>query len=678
VIDFFCLAKPLEIHGITPSSENRCTIEAPSGRVVVALEPLKAQQRIHLAEGVEFDPSSDELYRGGRVSKLERIPAAVLRLLIEKQGQVVKREEIVERVWGKDVFLDTDNGINSAIRKVRQALKDDPDAPRFIQTISGRGYRFLGQAEADQKAVSPKSALEVSPLAETQAPIDQTAATASVGRKRFLNRSLVFFLVIAALAITATSWVLIRNAAKGTAHSPIHSLAVLPLQNLSGDPTQDYLADGMTESIIGRLSAIRELRVISRTSSMRFKDTHLSVPEIARQLNVDAIVEGSVIRDGNRIRVHAQLIRAATDTHFWSESYDRELKDLLSLQSDVSQSIADKVEVTITEPERQRLASVPPVPPEVYENYLKGQFALQKSNNRADTEKSIEFFQRAIEKDPSFAPAYLGLSDAYFYLSTIFIGVRPEEVRPKSMDAARKALELDPQSVGAHLRLALLQMLDWQWARAETEFRRALELNPNSGAAHDGLAHWLAIQGRTDEALAWARRGRELDPFEVSDSDLSWLLFLAHRFPEAVQESHIAVSLQPDDPGALWYLGYALIANGQPEEAIPPMEKALAISDRSPGVMGVLIRAYAHAGRRADALRLLAELKRREKSGYIPAGAFVNAYLGLGETDEAFAALEQGYKEHSNILQFLKVHPHFDPIRNDPRFKDLLHRLGLD
>ena len=334
--------------------------------------------------------------------------------------------------------------------------------------------------------------------------------------------------------------------------------------------------------------------------------------------------------------------------------------------------------MTITEPERQRLASVPPVASEVYEDFLKGQFAFERSNDRADTEKSIEFFQKAIEKDPSFAPAYLGLANAYFYLSSIFIGVRPEEVRPKSVAAVRKALELDPQFAPAHLRLGQLQMLDWHWAEAETEFRRALEINPNSGAAYDCMAYWLVTQGRTDEALEWAHRGRELDPFEVSDVDLTWFLFLGHRFPEAIQEARIAVSLEPNGPGGLWFLGYALIANGQPEEAIAPMEKALANSNRSPGVLGVLVRAYAHSGRRADALRVLDELKRQQKSGYVPAGAFVNAYLGLGETDAALAALEEAYKEHSVIVQYLKVHPHFDPIRNDPRFRDIVHRAGLD
>lgn len=648
------------------------------GADFVASEPLKTQHRIHLGEGIELDPSSDELSRSGRVFKLERIPATVLLLLVEKRGQVVRREEIVERVWGKDVFLDTDNSINSAIRKIRQALKDDPDSPRFIQTISGRGYRFVGQAGSIPGDLEPQPKVVPPAVPETSSQVVQVTPAGLVERK-YLSRRNTVLAAVAVAALIGVGWLLIRRSATPIPHAQIHSLAVLPLKNLSGDPNQEYLADGMTESIIGRLSGIRELRVISRTSSMRFKDTHLSVPEIARQFGgVDAIVEGSLIRDGNRIRVHAQLIRAATDEHFWSETYDRELKDVLSLQSDVAQSIADKVAVTITGPERKRLASVAPVPPEVYENYLKGRFALGHSNSRLEIEKSMAYFQRTIEKNPSFAPAYVGLSDAYIDMGSVFVGVRPEEVRPKAMAAIRKALELDPQSVDAHILLARMYDTQWQWTEAEAEFRRALELNPNNAAAHLGLARWLTIQGRTDEAISWVRRGRELDPLQVSIWDIYWPLFVSHRYPDAIQELRSALALQPNDTSALWGLGYALIANGQPEQAIPPMEKALSLSGRSPGVIGVLIRAYAHAGRRADALRLLAELKQRQKSGYIPAGAFVNAYLGLGDTEQAFAALEQGYKEHSNILQFLKVHPHFDPIRNDPRFRDLVRRVGLD
>jgi tetratricopeptide (TPR) repeat protein len=389
-------------------------------------------------------------------------------------------------------------------------------------------------------------------------------------------------------------------------------------------------------------------------------------------------VEGSVMRDGNRIRVHAQLIRAATDEHFWSETYDRDLRDVLALESDVAQSIARKVAVTVTGKEQERLTAARSVSPGLYESYLKGQFALDKSNSRAGIEQSIGYFEQAINRDPSFAPAYLGLANAYGGLSTIFIGAPPENARSKAMSAVRRALELDPGSTEAHLLLAGMELIRWQWAEAESEYRRALELNPNDGAAHAGLAHWLLCQGRTEEALAWAQRGRELDPLAVSGDDISWIFFSARRYDEALRESRSLVAVHPDDAGALWDLGFVLIAKDQSQEAIPVLEKAVSISDRSPGVIGVLIRAYAHAGRRADALRLLAELKRRKQAGYIPAAAFVNAYLGLGENDQAFAWIEQAYKEHSDILQFVKVHPYFDPIRNDPRFAELVRRVGLN
>ena len=634
------------------------------------------QHRIHLGEGVELDPASDELYRGDRKFKLERIPASVLLLLVERRGELVRREDIVERVWGKSAFLDTDNSLNSAIRKIRQALKDDPDSPRFIQTISGRGYRFLVHSDAERVAGAP----ELEGRSDVPSPLpvaDPVQAAAAAERRGRFNVALVLPTAMALLAVAAAIWLLDQTFLRTTPTPSLRSLAVLPLENLSGDPSQEYLADGMTESIIGRLSAIRELRVISRTSVMRFKDTKLTVPEIAKQLNVDAIVEGSVIREGNRIRVHAQLIRAASDAHIWAESYDRELKDVLSLQSDVAQAIADKVEVTITGAERQRLVSVTPVPPEVYEKYLRGQWTLRNSNDKGDVDKSIGYFQQAIEKDPTFAPAYLGLANAYMNLSSIYIGAPPEEMRRKALEAGNKALELDPQSAEAHIFLAGMYQGQWQWAQAEAELQRTLQLNPNNAAAHDAMAHWLSCQGRTEEALTWARRARALDPGETV-GNLIWILFVSRHHEDAIRELRSVLALTPDDPGALWNLGYNLIAIGQPEQAIPPLEKALTISHRSPGVAGVLIRAYAHAGRRDDALRLLAELKQRQKAGYVPAGAFINAYLGLDDTEQAFAALEQGYKEHSNILQFLKVHPHFDPIRNDPRFRNLLHRVGLD
>jgi TolB-like protein/tetratricopeptide (TPR) repeat protein len=483
---------------------------------------------------------------------------------------------------------------------------------------------------------------------------------------------------VALLAMLSVTWVMTRSRGKGATRPKIMSLAVLPLKNLSGDPSQEYLADGMTESLIGRLSSIHNLRVISRTSAMHFKDTQLSVPEIAKTLGVDAIVEGSVIREGNRIRVHAQLIRAATDEHFWSETYDRELGDALALESEVAQSIAGKVQVTVTGQEHERLTAARSVSPEVYESYLKGVFALDKSSGRAGIEEGIGYFEEATRRDPTFAPAYVGLADAYSELSTVFIGGRPEELRPKVISAARKALELDPELAEAHVLLASMQKDQWQWTEAEAEYRRALDLNPNDAIAQNGFAEWQLSQGHPEEALAWARRAREHDPLAVSGVRIGWILFHARRYQEAIHELRSVLVVLPDDTGALWFLGFALIANGQAEEAIPVLEKVVSISDGSPGAIGVLIRAYAHAGRRTDALRLLEELKRRQKTSYVPTAAFVNAYLGLDDKEQAFAWLERAYQEKSNILQFLKVHPFFDPVRDDPRFADLLRRVGLD
>jgi TolB-like protein/tetratricopeptide (TPR) repeat protein len=483
---------------------------------------------------------------------------------------------------------------------------------------------------------------------------------------------------VGVLGLLAVAYVMSRVLKGNAGQSKITSLAVLPLKNLSSDPTQEYLSDGMTDALIDSLSRIHDLRVISRTSVMRFKNPQVSVPEIARTLNVDGIVEGSVMREGNRIRVTAQLIRGATDEHFWSETYDRELRDVFAVQSEIAQSIAKKVQTTATGEERQRLMAARSVAPEVYESYLKGRFAYDKSNGRAGVDESIGYFDHAIELDPTFAPAYVGRANAFSELGTVFVGVPPEETRPKVIGAARKALELDPDLAEAHVLLANVQREQWHWADAETEYRRALELNPNDADAHAGLALWLLCRGRTDEAVAWAQRGRELDPLAVSGASIAWILFQSHRYQDAIRELRSALAVQPDDASALLYLGFTLVANNQAGDAIPVLEKAISLSNGSPAATGVLIRAYSHNGRRTDALRLLAELQKRKKAGYVPAAAFVNAYLGLGDNEQAFVWLEQAFKEQSNILQVIKVHPFFDPLRADPRFADLARRVELD
>jgi TolB-like protein/Flp pilus assembly protein TadD len=505
-------------------------------------------------------------------------------------------------------------------------------------------------------------------------------ADAEIAREPRTRAASRWLILVGAVSVAMVTVVYLATRGRaGDATAPkIRSLAVLPLKNLSGDSTQEYISDGVTEALIGQLAAIHNLRVVSRTSVMRFKETQLSVPEIAKALGVDAIVEGSVIREGSRIRVHAQLIRGTTDEHFWSESYDRALGDVLTLESDLAQAIAGKVEVTVTGQERSKLVAARHVSPEVYESYLKGQFALRKSNNRSDIEESIRDFDETIRQDPAFAAAYLGLADAYNELGTVFIGAPPAETRAKVITTARKALELDSELAEAHVQLAAVYQREWRWSDAEAEYKWALQLRPNDASAHLGFASWLLAEGRTEEAMEWSKRARELDPLAVTGTGLAWILFSARRYDEAIRELHAKLAVTPDDASALWFLGFSLIGEGKPEDAIPPLERAVSLSHGSPGAIGVLARAYGHAGRRSDAFRLIEELKRRRQKGYVPTAPFVQAYVGLADYDAAFAWFERAYEEKSNILQWIKVEPFPDVMRNDPRFADLIHRVGLD
>ena len=631
----------------------------------------------------EVDMRAGEVYKHGIRLKLQDQPFQILAVLLERPGEVVTREELCQKLWPTDTFVDFDTGLNSAIKKLRDVLADSAEEPRYIETLPRRGYRFIAKVE-NKVPAAPLEAWVLSrklPLEEEENGLRaKRPADGEVDvRPSGTSQARLWFVLggVAGLALIAITYVILRGHTGHTTQTKIMSLAVLPLSNLSGDSTQEYLADEMTEELCGRLARIHELRVISRTSVMRFKGTKLPVPEIARTLRVDAIVEGSVIRQGNRIRVHAQLIRGSTDEHLWSDEYDGDLGDVLALESEVAQSIARSVEVKVTGEERARLVAAHQVSPNVYESYLKAEDVFGKTSSRAGFEQSIAYFEETIGKDANFAPAYVGLASAYERLGSILVGGAPKETHPKMISAARKAIELDPDLSAPHVLLAGAYQKQWQWSDAEAEFKRALELNSNDAGAYVGYAKWLLCQGRMDDALAWAQRARDLDPLGAAGDLLGpsgitkgWILFHARRYDEAIRE------LRSDDPGH-WYLGFALIANGQPDEAITVLEKALS-PDRSPAVMGVLVRAYAHAGRREKALRLLDELKRRQRTTYVPAAAFVNAYLGLGDNEQAFVWLEKAYKEESNLLQLLKVHPYFDPLRGDPRFTDLVHRVGLD
>jgi TolB-like protein/DNA-binding winged helix-turn-helix (wHTH) protein/Tfp pilus assembly protein PilF len=633
---------------------------------------------VHRFGAFEINPQGGELRKNGMRLRLSGQPFQVLAVLVERAGEVITREELHARLWAADTFVDFDHGLNNAVARIREVLDDSAERPRYVETIPRRGYRFIAPVSDVPSATSaPSAELKVIPVSAVTGP-GASGPSVRAPEKAFRFTHLQVLLGGAAvLVLFAFASVLYRaSVAKPGRQPAIKSVAVLPLKNLSGDPAQEYLADAMTEAIIGRLSGIHDLRVISRTSVMRFKNTQLSVSDIAGTLRVDTIVEGSVIREGNRIRVYAQLIRADTDEHFWSETYDREMGDVLSLQSDVAQSIAEKFQVTVTGQEKSRLVAARYVSPEVYESYLRGAFA--KSNSRAEVEKSIADFEEAIRKDPTFAAAYVGLAEAYDHLATILVGAPPAEMRPKVVSAARKALELDPQLAEAQAILADMYQEQWQWNEAKAGYNRALELNPNDPSAHLGYASWLTCQGRIEEALDWARRARELDPLGITGVNIGWILFHARRYDEAIRELRSVLAVHPDNAPARWFLGFALIGKGQPELAIPELEKTASLMHRSPGSIELLATANARAGRRREALRLINELKQRRRTTYVPAGAFINPHLGLGDYDEAFVWFERAYQEHSNILQFLKVHPFFDPVRQDPRFKDLLRRVGLN
>ncbi len=625
----------------------------------------------------EINLQTGELRKHGIRLRLSGQPFHVLTILLERAGQVVTREELHSRLWPAETFVDFDHGLNNAIARIREVLEDSSSAPRFVETLPRRGYRFI----------APLAPVE--PSAESRPAEPEPVATASVlevkrpeptpnlpAAKRFapLRRNILFAGAAALAALSA--FVVYNGVVRSVRWQGIRSLVVLPLKNLSGDPSQEYLADGMTEELIGRLAGIHDLRVISRTTAMRFKESTLSAQNIAKTLNVDALVEGSVIREGSRIRIHAQLIRAETDAHIWSETYDREMSDALAMESQVAQAIAEKVRATVAGEERSRLVAARRVSPEVYENYLKGEFG--RDNTRTELETSIAYFNTAIRQDPTFAPAYLGLAKSYDKLSLILVGgAPPSEARAKMISAAQKALQLDPSLAGAHALLAGVYQKRWQWSEAEAECKRALQLAPNDADAHMAFARWLICQGRTDEAISWALRARELDPMSGTAVSLAWILYLGRHYDDAIRELRSDLAVHPDSGAARSYLGFAFIAIRQPEMAIPEVEKMLVLMNRSPGALEILATVYAHAGRRAEALALVNELKLRREKSYVPAGAFIHPYLALHEYDEAFAWFERAYAEQSNILQFLKVHPLFDPIRSDPRFQNLVHRVGL-
>ncbi len=621
-----------------------------------------------------LDPSGYRLQRGDRLLRLEKIPMDLLILLAQRQGELVSREEIAGRLWGKDVFVDVEHGINTAIRKVRRALRDDPEKPRFIETVTGRGYRFAASVTC--------SSLDSSIQEPTLPPSPQESPTTAAGpAKRGLVLLYPRFLLgtVAVLALLAMGLLLNRGRnATATTQPAIKSLAVLPLKNLSGDPGQEYVADGMTEELIGRLCNIHGLRVISRTSAMRFKDTHQSVPEIARALHVDAVLEGSVTREGNMVRVHAQLIRGATDEHIWAQEYEREYRGLLALQEEVAQTIAQQIKATMTPQQKPGLANAHAVAPEVIDDYLKGRYY---SNQRTETalKKSIGYYQQAIARDPDYALPYCGLADTYALLG--YRGhVLSKDALSQAKTAALKAIQLDDNLAEAHASLAFIaETLEWDWPTAEREYKRALELNPGYARAHHWYAGYLMYMGRFDEGIAEERRAAELDPLSLPiNNAVAGRLLLAGRYDEALAQLRDTLDMDPHFAPAHNRLGWAYLGKGQHEEAIREFRNAVELSGSGdPDFLLDLGFAYAVLGNRREATKILATLKLQHQHGLVPSGSLGVLYGALGERNQAFGWLDKAYAEHDPELTYIKVGPRYAPLRNDARFKELVHRIGL-
>jgi TolB-like protein/DNA-binding winged helix-turn-helix (wHTH) protein len=601
----------------------------------------------------EVDLASGELRKQGVRIKLQDQPFQALVALIERPGEVLTREELQKRLWPADTTVDFDRGLNKAIARVRDALGDDADNPRFIETLPSRGYRFLTQVAA-------------SPVAEI---LSSPASVPPVRPRRRLPWVAGGFAVV--LLVTIGLYRLISPSPR------IDSIAVLPLENLSGNPEQEYFSDGMTDELIGEIAKIASLRVISRTSVMRYKGgARKSLQEIARELNVDAILEGTVVQSGQRVRITAQLIRASDDRHLLSEQYERELVDILALQGEVARAIAGSIRIKLTPGEQTSLTQTRRVSPEAYEAYLRGEYFLHKL--APGIARSIEYFKQAITLDPLQSEAYAGLAEALGYAG--IFGLRPSaETFPEARTAALKALELDPSNASAHNALAnVKQGYDWDLAGAEAEYRRALQLNPSDLLTRLWYAEYLTRAGRFEEAITEEGRVVELDPISpLSYSSRAMVFFRSRRYDEAIQSSRKALDLEPTFVNALWWEGLSYAGKGDFPKAIASLTRAVGMND-GPLFRALLGYVYGRAGDRAKALGILGELTMvtRQKRRFVSPMDFAILYSGMGDANLTFQWLEKAYQSRETRIHQLPS-MEFDSVRSDPRYADLMRRIGL-
>src|SRR5580692_3071405 len=638
-----------------------------------------------------LDCDSFELRRQGRSHKsarvsLERIPMELLILLLERQGSVVTRQEIVDRLWGKDVFVDTEHGINTAIRKVRQALKDDPDSPRFILTVSGKGYRFVTEGNGHPPhatavaAVPPEvpqpvweqspslpalSAVEGADGAEVSrgGPGPEDVATIEITTSQ--TKRAIAALALCLITVAALIFIL-RGRIFRTNHAlQIHSLAVLPLANLSGDSSQNYFADGMTDELITALAKNRSLRVVSRTSTMQYKGVNRPLPEIARELNVDGILEGSIERTPNSVHMTVQLIYAPTDSHVWAESYDRDLNHAYSLPEELSQTIAKEVKAATSPAPVQRYIS-----PEAHDAYLHGRYFWFTFNVPA----TLPYFEQAIQLQPDYAAAWSGLADTY---AVDGMQNRPaSEVSDKAHSAALKALELDPTLSEAHNSLAAWYLFyAWDPARAEVEERRALELDSSFAEGHHVLSYILEVAQRYQEAEVEARRSTELDPFEHI-WELGVFYTNIHQYDAALKELTMQRLARTDDPDIAGNLAKLYWLKGMYKESQFEYERALDLQHDS-ATKAAAHQAWITGGEPAVERWGVKNIKALAREQYFQSEVIASTIAFSGDKDETIKYLEASYKNHDPDLIFLQNEPLFDFLHTDPRYQAIVKKMGL-
>lgn len=620
-------------------------------------------QVLHRPRGVirfgpfELDLGPGELRKHGLKTRLQQQPFRVLALLLEHPGEVVTREELRQAIWPADTFVDFNEGLDATIYKLRNTLGDSSEKPRFVETLPRRGYRFIAPIEE----VRPKT-IRVRNLLTLAGVL-----------------TAVVLVLLFGLNLAGTRDRLLRR----TSNKRIRSLAVLPLQNLSGDPSQEYFVDGMTEALTTDLGKIGALRVISRTSAMQYKGTRKALPEIGRELNVDAVVEGAVLRSGERVRITTQLVETSSDRHLWAETYERDLRDVLVLQDELALTIAKQIQVKLSVDEQTRLATAHSVDTEALEAYLQGR---EEWNNWTEesSKKSIQYFEQAVRKNPAYAPAWAGISDSYMLLH--IFGAQSQAFSPrqetfqKAKTAALKALELDPSLSEAHVSLA--SVLLFQWTAAERELQRAIALNPSNAMAHQWYGYLLSALGRFDEAIAEMQRALELDPLSSNkQNSLGATFYRAARYDEAL--AHFREVPDADVNSAYRHFRMAAIyeRKGMQKEAVAEMLTALRIkhqNELAATVQGKFTSSGYSSAKRTFLWGDLRENQRQVKDALLPlAVTIAGDYALLGQKRNAFEWLEKAFREREHDLMYLKVDDRFEALRSDPRFQNLAHLIGL-